>query len=564
MKTIYKVLAAAAIATPLFTSCIEEAIPTNTVTQGQLNSNPGATDALVQGMPARMNVITVSTSWHFDGGYSSVMHVRDVMLEDQSVEYAGGFDWFADWSANQNTGAKSGDQQFIWNYYYEQILTTNLVIGAIDDEVESTQLRHNLGQGYAFRALLYIDLCRMFEFLPNEVFADNKNSDGNFILGLTVPKVTDETPESQITENPRMPHKEAVEFILSDLNKAAELLADNPAVTSKALPSLAVVYGLMARTYLWDASFIDECKDLLPEEQKPTATAADQYANAAKYARMAISTSGARPLTAEEWLDTTRGFNSDTFSSWMMSGKYTAEDDVVVAGGIRTFSSFCCHEENFGYSAPAQGAFTMIGASLYKKINDADFRKLSWFAPDDSPLRGQEHFLDKDFAEENFYEYVSLKFRPGNGEMNDYNVGAVTDYPLMRVEEMYLIEAEATAHTNPAAGNELLKSFMTTYRYPTYTNSYSSAEAVVDEIVLQKRIELWGEGQSFFDVKRLNYSVIRAYDGSNFTYGLNTFNTNGRPAWMNMVVVRQEVNNNKSLMGYNNPDTEGSYTVIKK
>lgn len=564
MKTIYKVLAAAAIATPLFTSCIEEAIPTDTVTQGQLNSNPGATDALVQGMPARMNVITVSTSWHFDGGYSSVMHVRDVMLEDQSVEYAGGFDWFADWSANQNTGAKSGDQQFIWNYYYEQILTTNLVIGAIDDEVESTQLRHNLGQGYAFRALLYIDLCRMFEFLPNEVFADNKNSDGNFILGLTVPKVTDETPESQLTENPRMPHKEAVEFILSDLNKAAELLADNPAVTSKALPSLAVVYGLMARTYLWDASFIDECKDLLPEEQKPTATAADQYANAAKYARMAISTSGARPLTAEEWLDTTRGFNSDTFSSWMMSGKYTAEDDVVVAGGIRTFSSFCCHEENFGYSAPAQGAFTMIGASLYKKINDADFRKLSWFAPDDSPLRGQEHFLDKDFAEENFYEYVSLKFRPGNGEMNDYNVGAVTDYPLMRVEEMYLIEAEATAHTNPAAGNELLKSFMTTYRYPTYTNTYSSAQAVVDEIVLQKRIELWGEGQSFFDVKRLNYSVIRAYDGSNFTYGLNTFNTNGRPAWMNMAIVGQEVNNNKSLMGYNNPDTEGSYTVIKK
>lgn len=564
MKTIYKVLAAAAIATPLFTSCIEEAIPTDTVTQGQLNSNPGATDALVQGMPARMNVITVSTSWHFDGGYSSVMHVRDVMLEDQSVEYAGGFDWFADWSANQNTGAKSGDQQFIWNYYYEQILTTNLVIGAIDDEVESTQLRHNLGQGYAFRALLYIDLCRMFEFLPNEVFADNKNSDGNFILGLTVPKVTDETPESQLTENPRMPHKEAVEFILSDLNKAAELLADNPPVTSKALPSLAVVYGLMARTYLWDASFIDECNDLLPEEQKCTASSADQYANAAKYARMAISTSGARPLTAEEWLDTTRGFNSDTFSSWMMSGKYTAEDDVVVAGGIRTFSSFCCHEENFGYSAPAQGAFTMIGASLYKKINDADFRKLSWFAPDDSPLRGQEHFLDKDFAEENFYEYVSLKFRPGNGEMNDYNVGAVTDYPLMRVEEMYLIEAEATAHTNPAAGNELLKSFMTTYRYPTYTNTYSSAQAVVDEIVLQKRIELWGEGQSFFDVKRLNYSVIRAYDGSNFTYGLNTFNTNGRPAWMNMAIVRQEVNNNKSLIGYNNPDTEGSYTVIKK
>lgn len=564
MKTIYKVLAAAAIATPLFTSCIEEAIPTDSVTQKQLESNPAATEALVQGMPGRMNVITVNSAWHFDGGYSSMMHIRDVMLEDQSVEYAGGFDWFADWSSNQNIGQKSGDQQVIWNYYYEQILTTNLVIGAIDDEVEDSARRIALGQGYAFRALLYLDMCRMFEFLPTEIFPDNRNLDGNFILGLTVPKVTDETPESDLTENPRMPHKDAVEFILSDLTKAANLLASNPATSGKNLPSLGVVYGLMARTYLWDASFIDECNDLLPADQKCTASSADQYANAAKYARMAITTSGARPLTADEWLDTTRGFNSDAFSSWMMSGKYSAEDDVVVAGGIRTFSSFCCHEETFGYSAPAQGAFTMIGASLYKKINDADFRKLSWFAPDDSPLRGKEHFLDKAFAEENFYQYVSLKFRPGSGEMNDYNVGAVTDYPLMRVEEMYLIEAEATAHTNPAAGNDLLKSFMTTYRYPTYTNTYTSTEAIVDEIVLQKRIELWGEGQSFFDVKRLGYSIIRAYDGSNFTYGLNTFNTNGRPAWMNMVIVGQEVSNNTSLMGFNSPDTEGLYTVITK
>lgn len=564
MKTIYKVLAAAAIATPLFTSCIEESIPTDTVTQGQLNSNPGATDALVQGMPGRMNVITLDSKLHFDYGYSSMMHIRDVLLEDMSVEYAGGFDWYSSWSANDGTSDSWTTSQVIWNYFYEQILTTNLVIGAIDDEVESTNLRTNLGRGYAYRALIYLDAARMYEFLPTELYEDNLNDDGNFILGLTVPKVTDETSEADYTKNPRMTHKEAVEFILSDLTKAEGLLKDATAPASKALPTLAVVYGLMARTYLWDATFIEECKDLLPEEQTPTASSADQYANAAKYARMAISESGARPLTAEEWLDTTRGFNSDTFSSWMMSGKYTAEDDVVVAGGIRTFSSFCCNEENFGYAAPAQGAFTMIGASLYKKINDADFRKLSWFAPDDSPLRGQEHFVDKDFAEENFYEYVSLKFRPGNGEMNDYNIGTVTDYPLMRVEEMYLIEAEATAHTNPAAGNELLKSFMTTYRYPTYTNTYSSAEAVVDEIVLQKRIELWGEGQAYFDVKRLGYSVIRAYDGSNFTYGLNTFNTNGRPAWMNFCITRQETNNNEAIKGYNTPNYEGKYTAIDK
>ena len=79
----------------------------------------------------------------------------------------------------------------------------------------------------------------------------------------------------------------------------------------------------------------------------------------------------------------------------------------------------------------------------------------------------------------------------------------------MRVEEMYFIEAEAVAHTNAAKGKELLETFMKTYRYPKYTCKVSSTDDVVEEIVFQKRVELWGEGQTFFDIKRLNYSVTR-------------------------------------------------------
>ena len=557
MKAIYKVLTVAALAAPLFSSCIEEALPTDQVTQGQLNSNPGATDAIVQGMSARMNQITVSSSDHYDGGYSSILHVRDVMTEDMSVEYAGGFDWYSSWSANDGTSDRWRTTQMIWNYHYEQILTTNMVIGAIDKDTEIDALRANLGTAYAYRAFIYLDAARMYEFLPNEMFPDGKNTEGNTVLGLTIPKVTEETPESEYTNNPRLTHDEMVEFILEDLNSAEKLLAGNSeAKSSKILPSLGVVYGLMARTYLWDATFQAEINN---DAAKATAA----YDNAAKYARQGITTSGATPLTEDQWLDTTRGFNDESFSSWMFAGKYSAEDDVVVAGGIRTFSSFCCHEEEFGYSSPEQGAFTMINANMYKRINDRDFRKLSWFAPDDSPLRGKEHFLDKDFAEENFYEYVSLKFRPGQGNMTDYNVGAVVAYPLMRVEELYFIEAEATAHNNPTAGNDLLKNFMKTYRYATYTNPYSSEKDVVEEIIFQKRVELWGEGQTFFDVKRLNYSVTRWYDGTNFTPGLNTFNTNGRPAWMNIVITRQETNNNAAIASFNSPSPEGLYTPIK-
>ena len=122
----------------------------------------------------------------------------------------------------------------------------------------------------------------------------------------------------------------------------------------------------------------------------------------------------------------------------------------------------------------------------------------------------------------------------------------------MRVEEMYFIEAEAAAHLNAADGQTLINNFMTTYRDAEY-NCTATGNDLIDEIVFQKRVELWGEGHTFFDVKRLNMSVTRGYPGTNW-YDLTRLNTNGRPAWMNFVIVRTEANNNQGLVGMNNPD----------
>ncbi len=557
MKSIYKVLAVVAFTAPLLTSCIEEAIPTDVVTQTQLQGNPSATSSLVWGMPARLNQITVNSSWHFDWGYPSIMHIRDVMTEDMAVEYAGGFDWFGSWSQVDNIGQTSGNSQMIFNYFYEQILTTNKTISAISDDTDNSTLRSNLAQGYAYRAFIYLDAARMYEVLPSDFFPECKSVENNDIKGVSLPIVTELTTEKEARDNPRASHKDMYAFIMSDLDKAESLFSSNAdPVTSKLLPDLAVVYGLKARAALWDASYQEEINGDI-------ALAATQYTAAAKYARQAIAESGATPLTQDEWLNTTTGFNDETVSSWLMAGKYNAEDAVVEAGGIRTWASFCVNEENFGYAAPAQGAFTMIGASLYNRMSDRDFRKLSFFAPEGSSLRGREPFLDKEFAEENFYDYVAIKFRPGEGNMDDYLKGAVVAYPMMRVEEMYLIEAEATAHNNPAAGNDLLKDFVKTYRYSSYNNILSDKDAIIEEIIFQKRVELWGEGQAFFDVKRLGYSVIRSYDGTNFDNTLNTFNTNGRPCWMNMCIVQTEGNNNAGVKGFNTPDPDNLYTPIR-
>lgn len=201
----------------------------------------------------------------------------------------------------------------------------------------------------------------------------------------------------------------------------------------------------------------------------------------------------------------------------------------------------------------------MIGTSLYDQISDRDFRKLSWIAPEGAPLSGQEPVLNAEFAAENLEAYYSIKFRPGSGNMDDPKVGAAVGVPLMRVEEMYMIQAEALEHVSPGQGLAKLQDFMKTYRYGSYRPVKSDN---IEEIILQKRIELWGEGHTFFDVKRLNMSVTRAYDGSNFEYGRNTYNTQGRPYWMNLVIPDQETRNNEQILGKNNPSIVDVMTPV--
>lgn len=53
---------------------------------------------------------------------------------------------------------------------------------------------------------------------------------------------------------------------------------------------------------------------------------------------------------------------------------------------------------------------------------------------------------------------------------------------------------------------------MKQHRYSTYSCTATTQEDVINEIVLQKRIEFWGENTTFFDMKRLNMGVTRAYE----------------------------------------------------
>ncbi len=519
------------------TSCIEETFPTDSATGDQIATSPKAAEALVWATPAYFNNVgTLSSSYHFDWGYGSLMHIRDVQTADMVI-VSSGYNWYSSWSTNTDLDDRYVTSTFAWRYYYKAIQTANNIIANVDDATANDAQKGIKAIGYAYRALFYLDAARSYEFLPNDIFGEDYVTDANnSIKNLTVPIVTPETTEEQSHNNPRATRQEMFEFIKGDLEKAeADIEKADESLESVSVPTLATVYGLMARLYMW----------------------VEDYPNAALYARKAIDLGDHDVTTEAQWTDPITGFNdSEAVSSWML-GSVQSEEDNTVTSGILNFVSWLSNEATFGYAYA--GPTVMIGSQLYDKINNSDFRKKCFKAPTTSPVSGSEIYLDKETFDA-MPVYASLKFRPGKGNIEDSKVGTTTDYPMMRIEEMYFIEAEAKAQINPAEGKQLLESFMAENRCPGYTCKVTDKDGVIAEIIAQKSIEFFGEGISFFDIKRLNYSVDRTLNKN--VDDSERFKTQGRPAWMNMSISYAERTYNQGIEGYQNPNYSGCYTAI--
>ncbi|MDE6134757.1 MAG: RagB/SusD family nutrient uptake outer membrane protein [Muribaculaceae bacterium] len=519
------------------TGCMEETFPTSYVSQEQVVQSPKAASSYAMGMPGILTqLFFVTSDWDWDCGNPALMHIRDIMTGDMPIVYSG-YDHFTAYEQNMAMGENYAVVQTVWNTFTQMIQTANLTLGAIDPETEVAINRYYYGAALTYRAMWYLDMAAWYEFLPNDTFS--KNRYGNDVTGLTVPIVTENMGEEEARENPRAPHDRMFEFIIDDLTKAESYItaAERPA---KTMPDLACVYGMKARAYMWN----------------------EDYAKAKEYAEKAIAAHKGSPTTRAQWLDLQTGFNTLATPSWMWGAEYTSDMPAVIQASILTWTGWSCNEFN-GYAGA--GPRLMIDANLYSKIDDNDFRKLTFVAPTGSALAGQENYVNKAYTNTWPYgpleTYASLKFKPGQGNMENAVPGAVTAYPVMRVEEMYLIQAEAAAHISAAEGKNLLESFMKSYRYDTYTCKASDTQGVVDECFLQKRIELYGEGRILYDYKRLNKPVIRHYNGSNWN-SETQFNTETRPAWMNFVITRGEGLNNTAVTEFNNPDTSQCYPVL--
>jgi len=551
MKKIFSIMIAAAFVSVMFTGCIEEINPqTNTVTEKQAKDAPGAFDNFVENLTGNLTgQFTYSGSSHnvFDFGYPSFFLIRDVMGQD--IVPVGTNNWFDTWYQDFAYLAPNyARTQFPWTLYFGWIKDCNTVLTLAEalDYAQPTEGREvGTGIAYALRSMYYFDMVRMYAAEPYFV---NKQA-------LTVPKVTESTTVEQVQHNPRMTWEEAFDFILKDLDAAEKLLAGYNR-KDVYTPNVSVVYGMKARVYL--------------ERQ--------DWTNAEKYAKMAQE--GYSMMSQEEYLSRDYGFNSPN-SSWMFAVTFKDTDpNIVENDGDSSWGSVMCLENGFdcGYAANYGGP-NVIDRHLYETIPASDYRKQCWV---DFAL---EELIDPEAEEipadllNGLYAYsdyperlyaagvsnasyglggLSVKFRNQAGKANVKYDAWVVAVPLMRVEEMKLIEAEAVGMQDEARGIALLTEFAKTrdpyYNYGTHKDAYynTSTSQFQNEVWWQRRVELWGEGFATFDIKRLNKGVIRSYAGTNHIEECR-FNVEGCPNWMTWCFVNTEAQYNESLVVNPNP-----------
>lgn len=553
MKKIFSTFLVAALGVSALTSCLEEVTPQGysndrtLASRQQANDAPGAFSNFVANLTANLNGSFTyggtNSLYVWDFGYPTFFLTRDV--EGQDVIAAGSNNHYSSWySGITALNSQAAITQVPWTYYYGWIKDCNIVIqmAGATNYAEPTEGRESgAGLAYALRAMYYLDLARMYS--PKSYAEDPK--------GLTTVKVDESRTIEQAVHSERMTWAEATEFILKDLDRA-ETLLKNYKREDVYTPDVSVVYGLKARTYL-------EMQD---------------WANAEKYAKLAQQ--GYTQMSQDEYLSRDNGFNSPN-GSWMFAVRYKATDqNIMLNDGDCSWGSVMLLENGFecGY-ASNYGGPNVIDHHLYQTIPATDFRKKCWvdFSLDDmdedeavKALGAYTNYPKRVYQSGKANGYglggLSLKFRNAAGKADvKYDAWCVS-VPLMRVEEMKLIEIEAAGMQDEGRGKQLLTAFAKTrdasYVYGKHNEAYynSTTSAFQNEVWWQRRVELWGEGFSTFDIKRLGKGIIRSYEGTNHTEGAR-WNVDKVPNWMVWCFVGTESSYNSGMT--KNPDPVKPY-----
>lgn len=506
MKNINKFLATALVGLAI-TGCndLNPEYLGSTVTKEQkeatLEAKPEMALAGVTGISANMNRCMAISNTHNDFGYASLMLGFDHLGTDINSRNVG-YNWFAVYAGYELFRYTTYGPALIWNNSYNQINSANAVLQTISADTESEELMMYRAQALGFRAFDYWVLAQSFQ----RTYYGNESRP-------CVPVITDLNMEDAAANGiARNTVKEVYDQIIADLNEAIDLATKSGVKVESLIESkprrmlnLDALYGLRARVYL----------------------TMHEYAKAAEDARKAIEVSSCSPLSIEE--AGKPGFAS--FEKNWMWGIANAETDRVATSGIVNFSS---HMSSFAYGYVTVGGQRATTADLYGKIPATDVRK-NWFLDENyecaTLTEAQREYLysfGKGSVKDSgsgILPFQNVKFDCYKSVLGQSTNAA--DVPMMRVEEMYYILAEGLAMSgNTGEALQVLGTFEQTYRNPNFATKASTPEEIQELIWLKRRVEFWGEGLSWFDIKRLGKGVDRRGLGfpSYFVYNIEPDN----------------------------------------
>lgn len=432
---------------------------------------------------------------HYDFGHKGLDIWTDLLSGDMALS-VNTYGWYSGTSNLIFTQDFSRDENTIaWNYLYRVISQANAIIGSWGENADISTLtptqKEVYGQAKALRAYGYFYLTQLFqrEYMPSQEILPFYTSDIND------------------TNFGKVPASQIYSLIVSDLNDAIVAL-DGFSRIRKNQINRNVARGLLAYTYAAMGMNLESknlCLDIINSGEFQLTTAGQL----------------AHPGTGS-------GFNDVNTQSWMWGFELTADLDVNLV-------SWWGQMDLFSYSYAAVGDNKAMDVSLFAQFPVNDVRR-SQFLNNPSSARHLQPW-------NKFFSPARVVF--GQNPM-------VTDYIYMRVDEFYLLGAETAAKSgDETTARNLLKLLL-----PSRLGGQVAADAYVDPlsgagllsaIDLQTRLELWGEGKTYFAMKRNQRTMQR---GSNHAFqpGISVPHNDTR---LTFQIPQSEMDNNPNITSQN-------------
>lgn len=471
----YITLGVLSVAMLTVTSCSSDyldTVPTESVSKADVATSLNNLYSALNGIHRKM--VSQDLANQGMGGEPGFMISREAMGDD--------FTWKTNtwyqashlcWASNTN--ASSAYNSGVWKTYYQFILNANLILENLETlkaskqftDAENEQYNHIKGECLCIRAWGHFQLV---QYYAKRYVAGTANTQ------LGVPYRLSSAPVSMA----RNTVEEVYTNINADIDNALTLLADYNADLNHYTEKVA--YGLKARVALVQQNYT---------------VAASNAVSAINVAE----TEGLRIMTAAQL---TGGFaNITTSTKDAMYAAMTLDDQTVYFYSFYAFMSW-----NFNASSVRTGV-KCISQSTYNLMSSTDLRRQWWDPTGKATVPASTYTKNV---------YQNRKFTARS------TADPVGDVAFMRLSEMYLIAAESYARIGGQDVNakKYLQKFLAE-RDPSYVDSGNTGSALAEEVMNNRRIELWGEGFRWFDLKRLNLPCQRT--GSNFNIAFCGFLT---------------------------------------